>query len=275
MGTRPYEPFTPAFFTPLLPQLKLVVSASAGYDEMPVTFFTSQAVYFCNTRHAVAEPTADMTLYLLLAVIRDLSRSEKSAREGKWNRAHIPNRDPSGLTLGIIGMGGIGKHVARKAGAFNLKVTYYNRHRLPAADEEKHNVTYCETLDDLLNTSDVISIHCPLNSSTRHMLTTKEFALMKDGVLIINTARGAIIDEDALIAAMESGKVSRAGMDVFDDEPNIRPYFRESERCVLQPHLGGLTTRARRDAERECLENIVAWWKTGRPVAPVNEIESQ
>jgi lactate dehydrogenase-like 2-hydroxyacid dehydrogenase len=155
-----------------------------------------------------------------------------------------------------------------------MKVLYYNRTRLSPKEEAQYSATYFPTLESLLNASDVVSINCPLNSSTIGLLSHKEFSQMKDGVFLVNTARGPIVDEDALIAALESGKVSRAGLDVFEAEPKINPYFVESNKCIIQPHLGGLTTRAKRDAERECFENIKALFKTGRPVAPVNEISS-
>jgi lactate dehydrogenase-like 2-hydroxyacid dehydrogenase len=164
------------------------------------------------------------------------------------------------------------KHVARKAAAFNMKVQYFNRTRLPSADEALYNVQYCPTLESLLRTSDVVSVNCPLNLTTTNLISHEEFALMKDGVFFINTARGPIVNEEALIAALKSGKVARAGLDVFEAEPNINQYFINSDKCIIQPHLGGLTNRARKDAEIECFENLKAFFKTGRPVAPVNEI---
>jgi lactate dehydrogenase-like 2-hydroxyacid dehydrogenase len=155
-----------------------------------------------------------------------------------------------------------------------MDVQYYNRRRLPREDEITYKASYCETLEDLLKTSDVISVSCPLDATTKGLLSHKEFSQMKDGVFLVNTARGAIIDEAALIAALESSKVARVGLDVFEDEPKINPYFVKSDRCIIQPHLGGLTKKARRDAEMECLENIKSLFSTGRPVAPVNEIQT-
>lgn len=162
--------------------------------------------------------------------------------------------------------------MARKAAAFNMKVQYFNRTRLSSADEALYNATYCPTLESLLQTSDVVSVNCPLNAATTNLISHKEFAQMKNGVFFVNTARGLMVNEEALIEALESGKVARAGLDVFEREPSINKYFVESDRCIIQPHLGGLTNRARRDGEMECFENIKALFKTGRPVAPVNEI---
>lgn len=153
-----------------------------------------------------------------------------------------------------------------------MKVQYYNRNQLSPAEETQYNVTYQPTLSGLLQSSDVVSINCPLNAETEHLISHKEFAAMKDGVFFINTARGAIVDEKALIDALESGKVKRAGLDVFENEPSVNEYFVQSDKCIIQPHLGGLTDRAKRDAETECFENLKSWSKTGRPVAPVNEV---
>ena len=155
-----------------------------------------------------------------------------------------------------------------------MKVQYHNRTRATPEIEAEYNATWCPTLESLLSTSDVVSVSIPQNPSTVGYLSKKEFSQMKDGVFLINTARGPIVDEEALIAALESGKVARAGLDVFDGEPKINSYFAQSDKVTIQPHLGGLTNRAARDAERECFANIEALFKTGRPVAPVNEIES-
>ncbi len=272
MGTHPYEPYDEDLLGALVPGCKVMASASAGYNEFDVEWMTKNNVYFCNTRHAVSEPTADMAIFLILAVLKDATRAERSGRTGKWRAYHSPTKDPSGLTLGVIGMGAIGKHLARKASVFNMKIVYYNRSQLPPDVEVKYGVTYCSSLEDLLSQSDVVSVNCPLNEETKGMISTKEFALMKDGVYFVNTARGPIVDEAALIAALESGKVKRAGLDVFDGEPNINPYFMSSDNCIIQPHLGGLTDAAFEKAERECFENIRKYFETGRPVAPVNEI---
>ena len=163
------------------------------------------------------------------------------------------------------------QHVARKAAALNMKIYYYNRTRLSQESETQSRATFCSTLEGLLSVSDVISVNFPLSVETTNLISTSEFAAMKDGVYLLNAARGPIIDEDALIQALESGKVCRAGLDVFTGEPNINKYFLESDKCIIQPHLGGLTDGAFKKAETECFENIKTYFETGRPVAPVNE----
>lgn len=153
-------------------------------------------------------------------------------------------------------------------------VQYHNRTRASPEIEAQYNAKWCPTLESLLKTSDVVFVSVPLNAETTGMISHKEFAQMKDGVFLVNTARGPIVDEKALIAALESGKVARAGLDVFDGEPTVNPWFLRSDKVTIQPHLGGLTNKAARDGERECFGNIMALFSTGRPVAPVNEIKS-
>lgn len=153
-----------------------------------------------------------------------------------------------------------------------MKIKYHNRHRLPAEEEAKYGAEYCATLHELLGASDVVSLNCPLNAETTNLISTAEFAAMKDGVFLVNTARGAVVDEPALKAALESGKVARAGLDVFCNEPKVDPWFLESDKVVVQPHLGGLTDMAFQKAERECFENIRAVFKTGKPLSPVIDI---
>ncbi|KAL4877769.1 hypothetical protein BJY04DRAFT_221739 [Aspergillus karnatakaensis] len=275
MGTPPYEPFDADLLGALTPHCKIIVSASAGFNEFDVDWMTAQGIWFCNTVDAVAEATADMAMFLTLAVLRNTSVAERRVREGLWRDGGlVPGRDPSGLVLGVVGMGAIGKYLAKKARAFNLSITYHNRRQLPAEIEKEYNLTYAPTLATLLSTADIVSVNCPLNAETTNLLSTTEFNQMKDGVFVINTARGAVIDEEALIAALESGKVARAGLDVFPDEPNVNKYFRESEKVVLQPHLGGLTDMAFQRAETECFENVRVFFETGVPNSPVVDLSA-
>ena len=290
MGTPPYEPFDD-ILKPLAPHCKIITSASAGFNEFPVDWMTKEGIWFCNTVDAVAEATADMAVFLILAVLRDTYRGERGARDGTWKKGLVPCRDPTGLTLGIVGMGAIGKvsslqlweptcscvtqYTAKKALAFNLKVHYHNRHQLPPDIEKQYNATYHSALHSLLSAADIVSISVPLNSQTTNLISAPEFSAMKDGTFFVNTARGAIVDETALIQALESGKVTRAGLDVMVNEPDINEYFKTSEKVVLQPHMGGLTDVAFMKSERECFENIKALWKTGRPNAPVNDVSGK
>lgn len=272
MGRGPYHPFNEALFQPLLPHCRIIASASAGYDDFDVNWLTRHKIWLSNSVDAVAEATADMAFFLVLAVIRDTYRAEKFARDGTWKDPVVPSRDPFGMTLGIIGMGTIGKYLAKRAAVFNMKIRYYNRRQLSAEEEVKYSATYRATLEELLAESDVISVNCPLTKETTNLISRKEFKIMKDGAFIVNTARGPVIDEPALIEALESGKVTRAGLDVFWNEPNINPYFKTSDKVIVQPHVGGLTDLAFQKGEREAFENVKAVFRTGRPITPVNEV---
>ncbi|KAL6810398.1 hypothetical protein J3E69DRAFT_350389 [Trichoderma sp. SZMC 28015] len=272
VDTPSLKPLNEELFSVLTPHCRVIVSVWAGYNEFDVSWMTSQGIWFCNTVDAVAEATADMAIFLTLAVIRNTYVAEKRVRAGLWYNGIVPTKDPTGMTLGIVGMGSIGRYLSVKAKTFNMKVKYYNRTRLSAEIEEACHAEYCSSLEELLSQADVVSINCPLTPATRNLISHAEFKMMKDGVFLINTARGPIVDEEALIEALESGKVERAGLDVFANEPSINPYFRTSDKVVLQPHMGGWTVEAIRRAEKECFENVLKWKREGRPVAPVNEV---
>lgn len=273
MGTIPYEPFDEDLLGGIAPECKIIVSASAGYNEFDVDWMTRAGMWFCNTVDAVSEATADMAVFLILATVRNTTLAEKQAREGKWKAGLTPSQDPMGKTLGIVGLGSIGKYVALKAKSFNMNIRYHNRHRLPMDEEARYAATYCEDLHTLLATSDVVSLHTPLNANTTNMISHAEFAAMKDGTFLVNTARGAIVNEDAMIKALDSGKLARAGLDVFPDEPKINEYFTKSDKVVLQPHMGGLTESAFAKSQLECCENIRAFFEKGTPNSPVNHPE--
>ncbi|KPM41018.1 hypothetical protein AK830_g5511 [Neonectria ditissima] len=273
MGTPPYEPFDEDLLKALAPKCQIITSASAGFNEFDVDWMSNSGILFCNSVDAVAEATADMAVFLILAVLRNAFTAERTARSGKWRGQPgvlIPAKDPTNLTLGIVGMGAIGKYLAKKAAVFNMKVRYHNRHQLPEEDEKAYNATYCSSLEELLSVSDVVSLNCPLNANTTNLISTAEFSAMKDGAFLVNTARGAVIDEAAFKVALQSGKVARAGLDVLCEEPNVDPWFLEQENVIVQPHLGGLTDVAYQKAERECFENIRSYFETGKANSPVN-----
>lgn len=271
--TMPYKPFNEDLLQPLTPGCQIITSCWAGYNEYDVDWMTSQGMWFCNTVDAVAESTADMAMFLTIAVVRNTYVAERNVRRGLWSYGIAPTQDPAGMTLGIVGMGNIGRYLARKAAVFNMRVLYHNRRRLsPEMEDNNNNITYCATLHELLAQSDVVSINCPLTPQTTNLISTAEFAAMKRGSFLVNTARGPVVDEDALIAALESGQVARAGLDVFRDEPRVNEYFRNSDRVVLQPHVAGDTEVSYTKAQREGFENVKALFGKGRPVAPVNEV---
>lgn len=188
-------------------------------------------------------------MLLLLTALRRAWIPQCSIRKGLWDTARPLGRDPKGMTLGILGMGGIGSAMAKRAAAFDLKIRYHNRTLLKASvlkelDFDGNEPVYV-TFEELLRTSDIISLHVPLTSTTRHLIGKKEIELMKDDVIIINTARGPVIDENALVEGLERGKVWSAGLDVFENEPEVHPVLLKNENVILLPHVGTATVDTR------------------------------
>lgn len=281
LNPAPFEPFDATLLSHLLPDLRIVVSAQVGFNDFDTDWMTRHGIWFCNSKYATCEATAEMALFLIFAVLRNTSRTERNVREGLWREGLGLGKDPAGMTLGIVGMGKVGEKLARKASlAFGMRIVYWNKsgRSVPAsqsslADAEAASYRRCDSLEELLQHSDVISLHCPLSTSTTNLISYREFGLMKPRCYFINTSRGALVNDEALIDALESGKVCRAGLDVFDGEPNrIHEYYIGNvDKVVVQPHMGGLTQGSFAKATEECLANLRAYFETGRPLGPLNE----
>ncbi|KAK7206771.1 D-isomer specific 2-hydroxyacid dehydrogenase [Myxozyma melibiosi] len=267
-GWTHYRPFDEDLLAPVMP-CPMFAGGGAGYDAVDVKWITSHGALYTNTPGTPTIGTADMHVFLVLAALRGTTLAEKTAREGRWRDGLGLMDDPQGKVLGIVGMGDIGREVARKLKVFDMDIAYYNRRQLPADVEEKLGAKYYSSLDELLKKCDVLSINCPLTPETKNMISDREFALMKDGSYFVNTARGAIVDEEALIRALESGKISRAGLDVFATEPNINEYFRKSDRVTIQPHYGGFSVGTVKFGEKLVLGNIRSFLESGKPLTPV------
>ncbi len=192
-----------------------------------------------NTCGVVDDGTANTAMYLLLGALRRSHVPSTALRAGKWRGSMSLGHDPGGKVLGILGMGGIGRALARRAVPFGFHIQYHNR-RPVFGEQNPTNAKYV-SFEELLRTSDVISIHLPLSDATRHLIRQKEFEIMKDGVVIVNTARGSILDENALVEALDSGKVFSAGLDVFEKEPEVHPGLIAHDNVVLLPHAACLT----------------------------------
>ncbi|KAG9010117.1 hypothetical protein FRB94_004375 [Tulasnella sp. JGI-2019a] len=261
------SPINEEVFGPLLPHLSFVSGVGAGFDHMDVDYLERHQIYYSNTPKAVSYPTATTATMLILQTLRAASQAELGIRRGEWRGALKPTQDTRDIIVGIIGMGTIGKIVCQQVQAFGMRVIYHNRNQLSV--EEENGAEYV-SFDELLQYSDVIDIHCPLNTHTRKLISDAQFARMKQGVIIVNTSRGAVIDESALVRAMETGQVSRVGLDVFEKEPAVHPYLMKSDRATLLPHWGTSTTKTVIDVEKEGLANITAFLSTGIPNTPVN-----
>ncbi|KAJ5496126.1 2-hydroxyacid dehydrogenase [Penicillium diatomitis] len=252
--------------------LRFMASCGAGYDQLDIDACSARnpPLLVSNTPTAVDDATADANMFLILGALRNFNAGMHSLRQGKWLGQPIPSfgHDPRGKTLGILGMGGIGRNMKAKAEAFGMKVIYHNRHQL--SDELAAGAQYV-TFDELMSSSDVLSLNLPLNKNTRHIISTAEFAKMKDGVVVVNTARGAVMDEAALVQALESGKVFSAGLDVFENEPEIHPGLLHNQRVILVPHMGTWTTETLTAMETWAIDNVIQALTKGTLKSPVPE----
>ena len=256
------------------PSLRIVASFGVGYDHVDVAEATRRGIWVTNTPDVLSDATADLAMLLILAVLRRASEAFEIARHGFWTAAgpELPwGTDPEGLTLGIVGLGRIGRAVAARAGAFRMTVAYYSRHRLPEAEERVLGVEWMP-LAQLLRTADVISVHVPLTSDTRGLLGIKEFALMRRGSVLVNTSRGPVVDEVALLGALQSGHLGGVGLDVYSNEPLIDPALREHPRAFCLPHIGSATLQTRTAMMNLCLANVINVLGGERPLTPVNRV---
>ncbi|KAL2018302.1 hypothetical protein VTK56DRAFT_965 [Thermocarpiscus australiensis] len=237
--------------------LRFICHNGAGYDQVDVQACTARGIRVSNTPTAVDDATADMGIFLLLGALRNLPVSMASLRAGKWRGERPPalGHDPQGKILGILGMGGIGRNMAKKALAFGMKIRYHNRTRLDLELEKDLGAEYVG-VDKLLAESDVLSLNLPLNGNTRHIISRPEFAKMKKGIVIVNTARGAVMDEAALVEALDSGQVSSAGLDVYENEPEVHPGLLANPHVLLVPHMGTWTVETETKMEEWAISNL-------------------
>jgi glyoxylate reductase len=242
------------------PHLRIIANYAVGYNNIDLNAARERGVFVTNTPGVLTETTADLTWALMLAVARRLPEGEQLARSGKWTGwapTQLLGGDVFGKTLGLIGMGRIGQAVARRAIGFEMRVIYHNRHRLPVRDEKRLRLSFLP-LPDLLRESDFVSLHLPLTKESHHLIDRKAFKMMKTTAILINTARGPIVDEKALIDALDQKKIAGAGLDVFEEEPAVPKALCESKEVVLLPHLGSASLETRTRMGRIVLENLVA-----------------
>ncbi|KAG2184248.1 hypothetical protein INT44_009263 [Umbelopsis vinacea] len=250
--------------------VKFICNVGAGYDTIDVATCAKLGIYLSNTPGAVDAATADIAVILILNACRNISQSERVLRQGQWNAGIFMGMNPEGKKLGILGMGGIGKAIAQRVRGFEMEILYHNRSRLSEEVEKKYNAKYVD-FETLLRTSDVISVSVPLSGETYHLIGNRELAMCKDGVIIVNTARGKVIDEPALVKALESGKVAAVGLDVFEEEPKIHPGLLVHPRSTLLPHIGTNTIEAQIEMEQLALNNLIAAVDSDKLITPVWE----
>jgi glyoxylate reductase len=256
------------------PQLKLIANFGVGVDHIDLHAARDRKIIVTNTPGVLTEDTADMAMALILSVPRRLAEGEKLIRAGTWDGwkpSGMLGHRVNGKTLGIIGMGRIGRAVARRARGFGLKIIYHNRHRLPENVEAELGARWADEVDTLLPAVDIVSINCPHTAETHEMIDARRLALMRPDAYLVNTARGEIIDEEALIKALEAGTVSGAGLDVYVGEPRVDPRFLALANVVLLPHMGSATYEGRAAMGEKVIANIRAWVDGHRPPDQVLE----
>ena len=239
------------------PKLKVIGNYAVGYNNIDVEYAKKKGIVVTNTPGVLTDATADLTFALILAAARRVVEGDKFMRQGKfkgWAPMLMLGKDVWGATIGIIGAGRIGQAVAKRAKGFNMRILYYSRKRKEEMDGLGAKFV---SLEELLRESDIITLHVPLTPETRHLIDYKEFELMKEGAILINTARGEVVNEEAMLKALKSGKLFAAGLDVFYNEPKVNPELFKMDNVVLTPHIGSATERTRRKmAEMVCIDVV-------------------
>ncbi|KAI4211357.1 MAG: hypothetical protein LQ351_005912 [Letrouitia transgressa] len=246
----------------------LSIPSRSMHKRVPIADLPGIAV--SNTPGAVDASTANTAIYLLLGALRRAHLPATALREGKWRGSMGLGHDPEGKVLGILGLGGIGSALALRAAPFDFQIQYHNRNPIQDPSRNPTNAKYV-SFEELLRTSDVISIHLPLSDATRGIVGTKEFSMMKDGVVIVNTARGAVMDESALVDALDQGKVFAAGLDVYENEPEVHPGLIRNDNVLLLPHVGTATVETQYKMEVLVIENVKSAVVSGHLITPVIE----
>ncbi len=249
------------------PKLRIVANVAIGYNNLDILALDEAGVWASNCPDPFSEPAADHTIALLLAVARRVPEADAYVRSGQWARDGFQPGPWDGMllggkTIGIVGFGQIGRGVAKRAEAFGMRVIFHNT--------SGQNDPRYRTLEALLAESDVVSLNCPLVPATRHLLNSQSIALMKRGAIVLNLARGPVVDENALAAALASGHLGGAGMDVAENEPQIHPGLLAQKNVVFTPHIGGGTVESRKQARLTCARNVAEVLQGRPPVNPVN-----
>ncbi|HET6371229.1 MAG TPA: D-glycerate dehydrogenase [Nitrospiria bacterium] len=253
------------------PRLKIIANYAVGYNNIDLAAARLRGITVTHTPGILTETTADLTFALLLAVARNIVQADNYVRKRKWT-GWAPTlylgTDLFGKTIGIIGMGRIGKSVARRASGFSMRVLYHSRKRLNTMEENELRATYAD-LETLFKESDFISLHLPFTSESRHLIGKRAFSKMKESVLLINTARGPIVDEAALVQALKTKRIAGAGLDVYEEEPRLHPELYKLSNVVLLPHIGSASEETRIRMGEMVLQDLLSVLSGNRPIHPV------
>ena len=252
-------------------RLKIISNFGVGFNNVDIDYAKSKGIVVTNTPDPVVEPTAELAFALMSTLSRRIAECNRKLHTKDSIRWGVMENLGTGLynkTLGIVGMGRIGQSVAKRAAVSGMKIIYYNRHRLPEDIERKYSAEYV-SLDSLLSQSDYISLHTPLDESTYHLIDAEALSKMKKGVFLVNTARGPVVDESALVAALECGHIGGAGLDVFEKEPEINNGLLGRDNVILVPHIGTATVEARIAMGRYAVKNITLFFDGESPLSRV------
>ena len=253
------------------PQLQLIANFGNGVDNIAIGAASERGITVTNTPGVLTEDTADMTMALILAVARRVVEGANAIPAGDWTGwapTWMLGRRITGKRLGIVGMGRIGQAVARRARAFGLQIHYHNRRRLNPLIEEKLEATYWESIDQMLARMDIVSVNCPHTPATYHLLSARRLKYLRPDAILINTARGEVIDENALTRMIDAGDLAGAGLDVFEHEPSVSPKLMKlakAGKVTLLPHMGSATNEGREDTGDKVIVNIKTFWDGHRP----------
>ncbi|MEP5938892.1 MAG: D-glycerate dehydrogenase [Erythrobacter sp.] len=254
--------------------LLLIASFGAGTEHIDLAAAAKRKIMVTNTPGVFTDDTADLAMAGIIGVPRRIREGTALVRRGEWTGwapSGLLGRKLGGKVLGIVGMGRIGQAVAHRASAFGLKVAYYGRRQLPEALEQMLSARFVPDLDDLAAEADILTLHCPLSEETRGLLDERRIGLMKQGASIINTARGELIDQEALIAALFAGKLAGAALDVYPDEPNVDQRLLDHPNVMTLPHIGSATAEGREASGEKIIANIRFWMDGHRPPDQVLE----
>ncbi len=253
------EKLTAGVIERLPASVRAICSFSVGFDHIDLDAAKARGIIVTNTPEVLSDATAEVAMLLLLGAARRAHEGEQEIRTGTWADWAATRQlglQVTGKRLGILGMGRVGRIMARRARGFEMEIHYYNRSRLPADLEA--GAIYHESVEALLPHCDFLSIHCPATPETHHLIDARRLALLPDEAIVINTARGAVVDDDALIAALSSGRLFAAGLDVFNNEPDIDPRYRTLKNTFLLPHIGSATRETRDAMGFRALDNLDA-----------------
>ncbi len=260
------EHFSADVFEQLPAEVKIIANFSVGFDHVDVEAAKKKGVVVTNTPDVLSDATAELTMMLMIGAARRASEGEKLVREGKWkdwSPAFMVGTQVTGKRLGILGMGRVGQVVAKRARGFDMTIHYHDVRRLPP--EKEVGAIFHETLEDLLPLCDFLSVHCNVTPATRRLMDARRFSLLPDGAIFVNAARGAIVDDEALIDALTSGKLRAAGIDAYNNEPKVDRRLVALPNTFLMPHIGSATAETRDAMGFRALDNLDAYFAGREP----------